>query len=154
MRILIAKLHYMAFYLTYRPRTFDELVGQQAIKTTLKNAIAQGKPAHAYIFSGSRGTGKTSTARIVAKALLCPNQTDGNPCNTCDFCQQIDAGTLVDVIEIDAASNNSVEDIRSLRERIRFAPSITDKKIYIIDEVHMLSKSAFNALLKTLEEPP
>jgi len=141
-------------FLKYRPQNFGQIVGQTATIRTLKNALSTGKTAHAYLFNGSRGTGKTSTARIVAKALLCGVDKNGEPNQESPLWDMVNDGSLTDLIEIDAASNNSVEDIRDLREKIRFAPSIAEKKVYIIDEVHMLSKSAFNALLKTLEEPP
>lgn len=138
----------------WRPRNFAELIGQEHVGQTLKNAILNDRIAHGYIFTGSRGVGKTSAARIFAKALNCANLQNGEPCNTCPPCTDINEGRSLDVIEIDGASNNSVDNIRDLRENVRFAPSQGRFKIYIIDEVHMLSKGAFNALLKTLEEPP
>lgn len=145
---------YVALYRQWRPQDFDALVGQKAVKTTLKNALASGKIAHAYLFSGPRGTGKTSMARILAKALNCEQGLTAEPCGQCGNCQRIVQGTSLDVIEIDAASNTSVDNIRDLREQVAFTPAESRYKVYIIDEVHMLSTGAFNALLKTLEEPP
>lgn len=145
---------YVALYRQWRPQDFDALVGQKAVKTTLKNALASGKIAHAYLFSGPRGTGKTSMARILAKALNCEQGPTAEPCGKCGNCQRIVQGTSLDVIEIDAASNTSVDNIRDLREQVAFTPAESRYKVYIIDEVHMLSTGAFNALLKTLEEPP
>lgn len=147
-------MSYQALYRVWRPQRFDELVGQQLITTTLKNAIITNQISHAYLFAGPRGTGKTSAAKIFAKAVNCHHQKDGEPCNKCDTCKAITAGRLNDVIEIDAASNNSVEEIRDIRDKVKYAPTQADYKVYIIDEVHMLSTGAFNALLKTLEEPP
>ncbi|HEQ2334529.1 TPA: DNA polymerase III subunit gamma/tau [Streptococcus pyogenes] len=144
---------YQALYRKYRSQTFDEMVGQSVISTTLKQAVESGKISHAYLFSGPRGTGKTSAAKIFAKAMNCPNQVDGEPCNQCDICRDITNGSLEDVIEIDAASNNGVDEIRDIRDKSTYAPSRSTYKVYIIDEVHMLSTGAFNALLKTLEEP-
>lgn len=144
---------YQALYRKYRSQTFDEMVGQEVVATTLKQAVASGKISHAYLFSGPRGTGKTSAAKIFAKAMNCPNQVDGEPCNHCDICRDITNGSLEDVIEIDAASNNGVDEIREIRDKSTYAPSRATYKVYIIDEVHMLSTGAFNALLKTLEEP-
>lgn len=144
---------YQALYRKYRSQAFDEMVGQDIISTTLKQAVASGKISHAYLFSGPRGTGKTSAAKIFAKAMNCPNQVDGEPCNHCDICRDITNGSLEDVIEIDAASNNGVDEIRDIRDKSTYAPSRAIYKVYIIDEVHMLSTGAFNALLKTLEEP-
>jgi len=147
-------MSYIVLARKWRPDTFDELVGQKTISTILKNAISQERIAHAYVFSGPRGVGKTSAARILAKALNCAKGPTPQPCGKCEFCISVADGHAVDVMEIDGASNNSVEDIRDLRERVKYAPSAGRYKIYIIDEVHMLSQSAFNALLKTLEEPP
>lgn len=147
-------MSYQALYRVWRPKTFDELMGQEMITTTLKSAVANNQLSHAYLFTGPRGTGKTSAAKILGKAVNCPHQIDGNPCNECDICLGIDSGQISDVIEIDAASNNGVEEIRNLRENVRYAPSTATYKVYIIDEVHMLTTGAFNALLKTLEEPP
>lgn len=144
---------YQALYRKYRSQAFDEMVGQDIISTTLKQAVASGKISHAYLFSGPRGTGKTSAAKIFAKAMNCPNQVDGEPCNHCDICRDITNGSLEDVIEIDAASNNGVDEIRDIRDKSTYAPGRAIYKVYIIDEVHMLSTGAFNALLKTLEEP-
>lgn len=143
-----------AFYRKWRPRTFDEVVGQSHVTQTLHHGVKSGRIVHAYLFSGPRGTGKTSTARILAKAVNCLSESDDRPCNVCQMCQAVDEGRLIDLIEIDAASNRGIDDIRNLRERIAFAPSEARYKFYIIDEVHMLTGPAFNALLKTLEEPP
>ena len=145
---------YQALYRRFRPKTFDEVLGQEHITTTLKNQIVKGNIGHAYVFSGTRGTGKTSTAKIFARAVNCLHTEDGNPCNSCEVCKDILDENVMDVIEMDAASNNSVDDVRELREKVKYPPSKGKYKIYIIDEVHMLSKGAFNALLKTLEEPP
>ncbi len=145
---------YLALYRKWRPSTFDEVYGQPHITETLKKEVASGKISHAYLFTGSRGTGKTSCAKILAKAVNCPNAVDGNPCNECEICRGIDNGSLTDVVEMDAASNNGVEEIRTLRDEIVYAPTVAKYRVYIIDEVHMLSSSAFNAFLKTLEEPP
>jgi DNA polymerase-3 subunit gamma/tau len=139
----------------YRPQTFDTVVGQSHITTTLKNAIKNQQLAHAFLFCGPRGVGKTTCARILAKTINCLNQTpDGEACNTCNSCVSFNEGTSLNIHELDAASNNSVDDIRTLVEQVRFAPQAGKYKVYIIDEVHMLSSSAFNAFLKTLEEPP
>jgi DNA polymerase III subunit gamma/tau len=145
---------YEVFARKYRPQTFDDLVGQAHVSRTLKNAVAQNRLAHAYLFVGPRGIGKTSTARILAKSLNCVKGPTITPCGICDNCREIAGGNSLDVIEIDGASNNSVEDVRQLRENVRYAPAKGRYKIYLIDEVHMLSPAAFNALLKTLEEPP
>jgi len=147
-------MSYEVFARKYRPQTFDDLVGQTHVSRTLKNAVAQNRLAHAYLFVGPRGIGKTSTARILAKSLNCIKGPTVTPCGECDSCREIAAGNSLDVIEIDGASNNSVEDVRQLRENVRYAPAKGRYKIYLIDEVHMLSAAAFNALLKTLEEPP
>ena len=143
-----------ALYRKWRSQTFDEVVGQEHITQTLRNALREDRIAHAYLFSGPRGTGKTSTARILAKALNCTGPDGEPPCNQCPTCVAINEGRMIDLIEIDAASNHGIDDIRELRERVGFRPSEGQYKIYIIDEVHMLTKEAFNALLKTLEEPP
>jgi DNA polymerase-3 subunit gamma/tau len=145
---------YVALYRAYRPKSFDEVSGQKVIIKTLQNALLHNKIAHAYLFSGPRGTGKTSIAKIFAKAVNCLEQPNNNPCNTCDICKGIDKGDIPDVIEIDAASNNGVDEIRDLRDKVKYMPSAGKYKVYIIDEVHMLTTGAFNALLKTLEEPP
>ncbi|EGO8433635.1 DNA polymerase III subunit gamma/tau [Enterococcus faecalis] len=145
---------YQALYRVWRSQRFDDVVGQKAITQTLKNAIVQKKTSHAYLFTGPRGTGKTSAAKIFAKAINCKHSQDGEPCNVCETCVAITEGRLNDVIEIDAASNNSVEEIRDIRDKAKYAPTQAEYKVYIIDEVHMLSTGAFNALLKTLEEPP
>jgi len=142
------------FYRKWRPQTLSEVVGQEPVTQTLRHAVESGKIAHAYLFCGPRGTGKTSMARILAKAVNCPSRADGEPCNACDVCRSITEGRALDVIEIDAASNRGIDEIRSLREKANYAPSLARYKVYIIDEVHMLTEAACNALLKTLEEPP
>ena len=145
---------YTALYRKFRPLTFSEMVGQEHITRTLKNQIIANRVGHAYLFNGGRGTGKTSAAKILARAINCLNPKDGEPCNECEICKGALAGSLTDIVEMDAASNNSVEDIRSIREEVNFLPTKAKYRVYIIDEVHMLSTGAFNALLKTLEEPP
>ena len=145
---------YQALYRKYRPQTFDDVVGQMAITQTLKTQLQSGRLSHAYLFTGSRGTGKTSSAKILAKAVNCTNLQDGNPCNCCEACRSIDSGSCMDVLEIDAASNNGVDNVRDLRDDAVYSPSQVKMRVYIIDEVHMLSISAFNALLKIIEEPP
>ena len=145
---------YQALYRRWRPRTFGDVVGQEHITATLKNEVRQGRTAHAYLLMGSRGTGKTTCARLIAKAVNCLSPADGDPCGECEVCKGIEAGSMVDVVEIDAASNNGVDSIRDLREEANFLPNVTKYRVYIIDECHMLSVGAVNALLKVLEEPP
>ena len=145
---------YTALYRKFRPLRFDDMVGQEAITRTLKNQVIAGRTGHAYLFNGGRGTGKTTSAKILARAVNCLNPQDGEPCNECEICKAALAGSLTDIVEMDAASNNSVDDIRSIRDEVNFLPTLAKYRVYIIDEVHMLSTGAFNALLKTLEEPP
>ena len=146
---------YTALYRKFRPKNFNEMVGQEHITKTLKNQIIANRVGHAYLFSGGRGTGKTSAAKIMARAINCLHpKEDGEPCNECEICKAILEGSLTDVVEMDAASNNSVEDVRAIRDEVNFLPTVAKYRVYIIDEVHMLSTGAFNALLKTLEEPP
>ena len=145
---------YTALYRKYRPTTFSEMVGQEHIIKTLKNQLISGRVGHAYLFNGGRGTGKTSAAKVLSRAINCLNPKDGEPCNECEICKAALSSSLTDIVEMDAASNNSVEDIRSIREEVNFLPTLAKYRVYIIDEVHMLSTGAFNALLKTLEEPP
>ena len=145
---------YRALYRKWRPVDFDDVSGQDATTDILKYEVANNKLSHAYLFCGSRGTGKTSCAKILAKAVNCLDSKDGNPCNKCEACRSIDAGIATDVIEMDAASNNGVDNVRDMKDEIAFTPALLKYRVYIIDEVHMMSGSAFNALLKTLEEPP
>ncbi len=145
---------YLSLYRKWRPRIFDEISGQEHITSILKKQAASNRVSHAYLFCGTRGTGKTSSAKILAKAVNCENPVNGNPCNECSACKSIDSGSATDVLEIDAASNNRVDNVRDLRDEVVYPPSVLKKRVYIIDEVHMLTDSAFNALLKTLEEPP
>ena len=147
-------MSYTALYRKFRPTTFSEMVGQEHIKQTLKNQIIVDRVGHAYLFTGGRGTGKTSAAKILARTVNCLSPKDGEPCNECEICKEAIEGSLTDIIEMDAASNNSVEDVREIREAVNFLPTKAKYRVYIIDEVHMLSTGAFNALLKTLEEPP
>ena len=145
---------YQALYRKWRPRTFDDVVGQDHITETLKRQVASGRLSHAYLFTGTRGTGKTTCAKILSRAVNCQNPVDGNPCNQCPACLGIENGSILDVLELDAASNNGVDQVRALRDEAIYAPANVKKRVYIVDEVHMLSVPAFNALLKILEEPP
>ena len=145
---------YRALYRKWRPQRFEDVVAQRGIVTALRNQVASGRVGHAYLFTGVRGTGKTTCAKIFAKAVNCLHPKDGDPCGECEICKGIDNGSILDVVEMDAASNNGVDDIRDLRDETAYTPSACHYKVYIIDEVHMLSTAAFNALLKTLEEPP
>ena len=145
---------YQALYRKWRPKVFSEVVGQEHITDTLRRQVAEGHTAHAYLFTGTRGTGKTTCARILAKAVNCLSPVDGEPCGRCEACRAVDAGTTLDITELDAASNNGVDQVRALREEAVYTPAVLKKRVYIIDEVHMLSTPAFNALLKILEEPP
>src|SRR3989338_3231492 len=147
-------MSYLVFARKYRPQGFDEVVGQEHITTTLKNAIELGRVAHAYLFAGPRGIGKTTTARILAKAINCEKGPTPRPCSKCASCVDITGGSSLDILEIDGASNRGIDEVRYLRESVKFAPTRARFKVYIIDEVHMLTAEAFNALLKTLEEPP
>ena len=145
---------YKVLYRKYRPQFFSDVVGQPQVTLTLQNEVMRGRIAHAYLFTGSRGTGKTTCAKILARAVNCLHPKDGDPCGQCEICKGLEEGSILDVVEIDAASNNGVDNIRSLIEEANFTPATAKYRVYIIDEVHMLSPSAFNALLKTLEEPP
>ena len=145
---------YQALYRKYRPKTFDEVVGQKSVTDTLKAQLLTGHLSHAYLFTGTRGTGKTSCAKILAKAVNCEHPVDGDPCCQCASCQGIENGSFLDVLELDAASNNGVDQVRALRDEAIYSPANVKKRVYIVDEVHMLSTPAFNALLKILEEPP
>ena len=145
---------YQALYRKWRPRTFDDVVGQSHITDTLKRQVATGRLSHAYLFTGTRGTGKTTCAKILARAVNCEHPVDGNPCNQCPSCLGIESGSILDVLELDAASNNGVDQVRALRDEAVYTPAAVRKRVYIVDEVHMLSTAAFNALLKILEEPP
>ena len=147
-------MEYQALYRRFRPQTFSDMVGQKAVVRTLRNQVQSGRVAHAYLFCGSRGTGKTSAAKILSRAVNCLNPRDGDPCGECEACRNILSGASLDVVEVDAASNSRVEEMRELLAQVDYPPQFGRRKVYIIDEVHMLSTNAFNALLKTLEEPP
>ena len=147
-------MSYQALYRAWRPETFSEICGQEAVTRTLKHQVMTGRIAHAYLFCGTRGTGKTTAAKVLSRAINCLNPRDGDPCGECEICRALEQESSMDVLEIDAASNNGVDEIRDLREKVKYPPAMTRYKVYIIDEVHMLSTGAFNALLKTLEEPP
>ena len=147
-------MSYQALYRAWRPDTFSQIVGQDAVVKTLRHQVETGRIAHAYLFCGTRGTGKTTAAKVLSRAINCLHPVDGDPCGECDVCVQLKKENSMDVIEIDAASNNGVDEIRDLREKVKYPPAVAKYKVYIIDEVHMLSTGAFNALLKTLEEPP
>ena len=145
---------YQALYRKWRPKLFDDVVGQSHITETLKNQVKNNRLSHAYLFTGTRGTGKTTCAKILAKAVNCQQPVEGNPCGVCPACVGIDSGSILDVVELDAASNNGVDQVRALRDEAIYAPAAVRRRVYIVDEVHMLSVAAFNALLKILEEPP
>lgn len=147
-------MSYIALYREWRPTRFEDVVEQEHVVRTLRYSVSTGRIAHAYLFCGTRGTGKTTMAQILSRAINCLNPNEGEPCNECEICREILSGSSVDVLEIDAASNNSVDNVRSIRDEVIYAPTKSKRKVYIIDEVHMLSTGAFNALLKTLEEPP
>ena len=147
-------MSYIALYREFRPINFEEVIGQEHVTETLRRQVENGRVAHAYLFSGGRGSGKTSTAKILSRAINCLNPKNGEPCNECEVCKAALEGALTDITEIDAASNNGVDNIRDIRDEAQFLPTVAKYRVYIIDEVHMLSTGAFNALLKTLEEPP
>ena len=147
-------MSYLALYRQFRPKTFDEIIGQEHVVKTLINQINTGRVGHAYLFCGARGTGKTTAAKVFARAINCVSPKDGSPCGECEVCKTLKENNSIDIIEIDAASNNGVEEIRDLRDKVKYPPTVGKYKVYIIDEVHMLTPNAFNALLKTLEEPP